>query len=97
MFLKFEIFSEEKIQILKVNGRQTPSKGKSSHCLWQGQLKNLLHNIYKWIDGDIHNNNFMMYIDVRQKYQQHKGDLDQFSYTYKLDIFIKNIKRNVKL
>jgi len=37
-----------------------------------------------------------MYIDVRQKYQQHKGDLDQFSYTYKLDIFIKNIKRNVK-
>jgi hypothetical protein len=25
--------------MLKVNGRQTPSGGKSSHCLWQGQLK----------------------------------------------------------
>ena len=24
----------------KVNGRQTPSDGKSSHCLWQGELKN---------------------------------------------------------
>jgi hypothetical protein len=23
----------------KVNGRQTPSDGKSSHCLWQGKLK----------------------------------------------------------
>jgi hypothetical protein len=39
----------------------------------------------------------MMYIDVRQKYQQHKGDLDQFSYTYKLDIFIKNIKKKCEI
>jgi hypothetical protein len=23
----------------KVNGRRTPSDGKSSHCLWQGELK----------------------------------------------------------
>jgi hypothetical protein len=23
----------------KVNGRHTPSDGKSSHCLWQGELK----------------------------------------------------------
>jgi len=23
----------------KVNGRWTPSDGKSSHCLWQGELK----------------------------------------------------------
>jgi hypothetical protein len=23
----------------KVNGRQTTSDGKSSHCLWQGELK----------------------------------------------------------
>jgi hypothetical protein len=23
----------------KVNGWQTPSDGKSSHCLWQGELK----------------------------------------------------------
>jgi hypothetical protein len=28
-----------KIKMLKVNGQQTPSDGKSSHCLWQGQLK----------------------------------------------------------
>ena len=24
----------------QVNGRQTASDGKSSHCLWQGELKN---------------------------------------------------------
>jgi hypothetical protein len=23
----------------KVNGQRTPSDGKSSHCLWQGELK----------------------------------------------------------
>jgi len=23
----------------KVNGRRMPSDGKSSHCLWQGELK----------------------------------------------------------
>jgi len=33
------VFSEEKIKIWKVNGRRTPSDGKSSHCLWQGELK----------------------------------------------------------
>jgi hypothetical protein len=33
--------SEEKIQMWKVNGRQTPSDGKSSHCLWQGELKRI--------------------------------------------------------
>jgi hypothetical protein len=32
--------SEEKIKMRKVNGRQMPSDGKSSHCLWQGELKN---------------------------------------------------------
>jgi hypothetical protein len=31
--------SEEKIKMRKVNERQTPSDGKSSHCLWQGELK----------------------------------------------------------
>ena len=31
--------SEEKIKMWKVNGRQMPSDGKSSHCLWQGELK----------------------------------------------------------
>ena len=31
--------SEEKIKMWKVNGRRTPSNGKSSHCLWQGELK----------------------------------------------------------
>jgi hypothetical protein len=30
--------SEEKIKMRKVNGRRTPSDGKSSHCLWQGEL-----------------------------------------------------------
>jgi hypothetical protein len=33
--------SEEKIKMWKVNGRRTPSDGKSSHCLWQGELKNI--------------------------------------------------------
>ena len=31
--------SEEKIKMWKVNGRRTPSDGKSSHCHWQGELK----------------------------------------------------------
>ena len=33
--------SEEKIKMWKVNDdrRRTPSDGKSSHCLWQGELK----------------------------------------------------------
>ena len=30
--------SEEKIKLWKVNGQRTPSYGKSSHCLWQGEL-----------------------------------------------------------
>ena len=34
--------SEEKIKMRKVNGRRTPSDGKSSHCLSQGELKNNL-------------------------------------------------------
>ena len=29
----------EKIKMWKVNGRRMPSDGKSSHCLWQGELK----------------------------------------------------------
>jgi hypothetical protein len=32
--------SEEKIKMWKVNGRRTQSNGKSSHCLWQGELTN---------------------------------------------------------
>jgi hypothetical protein len=31
--------SEEKIKMWKVNRRRTSSDDKSSHCLWQGQLK----------------------------------------------------------
>jgi hypothetical protein len=31
--------SEEKIKMWKVNGRQMPNDGKSSLCLWQGELK----------------------------------------------------------
>ena len=34
--------SEEKIKMWKVNGRQMPSEGKCSHCLWQGELKKVL-------------------------------------------------------
>ena len=30
--------SEKKIKMWKVNRRRTPSNGKSSHCLWQGEL-----------------------------------------------------------
>ena len=30
--------SEEKIKMWKYNGRRMPSDGKSSHCLWQGEL-----------------------------------------------------------
>ena len=33
--------SEEKINMWQVNGRRTPSDGKSSHCLWQGELKKI--------------------------------------------------------
>ena len=32
--------SEEKIKMWKVNRWRTTSDGKSSHCLWQGELKN---------------------------------------------------------
>ena len=31
--------SEEKIKMWKVNGWRTPSDGKTSRCLWQGELK----------------------------------------------------------
>jgi hypothetical protein len=31
--------SEEKIKMWKVNGRRMPNDGKSSRCLWQGELK----------------------------------------------------------
>ena len=34
--------SEEEIKMWKVNGRRTPSDGKSSPCLWQGELNNEL-------------------------------------------------------
>jgi hypothetical protein len=31
--------SEGKIKMWKVNRQRTPSNGKSSHCLWQGELR----------------------------------------------------------
>ena len=34
--------SEEKIKMWKVNGRRTPSDGKSSLGLWQGELKTMM-------------------------------------------------------
>ena len=33
------VVSEEKIKMWKVNGRRTSGNGKSSHCLWRGELK----------------------------------------------------------
>jgi hypothetical protein len=30
--------SEEMIKMRKVNRRRTPSDGKGSHCLWEGEL-----------------------------------------------------------
>ena len=39
--------SEEKIKMWKVNGRRTPSDGKSSRCLWQGELKITFHELRK--------------------------------------------------
>ena len=39
--------SEEKIKMWKVNGRWTPSDGKSSHCLWQGERK--MNTGYKFL------------------------------------------------
>ena len=38
--------SENKIKMWKVNGRRTPSDGKSSHCLWQGELKKSNINLH---------------------------------------------------
>jgi hypothetical protein len=32
-------FHPDQIKMWKVNGRRTPSDGKSSDCLWQGELK----------------------------------------------------------
>jgi hypothetical protein len=39
--------SEEKIKIWKVNRRRTPNDGKSSLCLWQGELKRRRCNTYR--------------------------------------------------
>jgi hypothetical protein len=40
----------------KVNGRRTPSDGKSSHCLWQGELKmNTLKVIHILFTNDYKN------------------------------------------
>ena len=69
--------SEEKIKMWKVNGRQMPSDGKSSHCLWQGELKitekywerNGLekHSIMAWVRDKwfkiLHSSNFLVPID----------------------------------
>ena len=40
--------SEEKIKMWKVNRRRTPSDGKSSHCLWQGELKNVIGHVQQY-------------------------------------------------
>ena len=40
--------SEEKIKMWKVNRRRMPSDDKSSHCLWQGELKKMA-NIWHYM------------------------------------------------
>ena len=39
-FTSFGWGVSEKIKMWKVNGQRTPSDGKRSHCLWQGELTN---------------------------------------------------------
>ena len=64
--------SEEKIQVWKVNGRQTtydgpwtPSDGKSSHFLWQGELKSKNMQQYKClIKTDSKKQKFSLFIPV---------------------------------
>jgi hypothetical protein len=36
-------------QNVEVNGRRMPSDGKSSHCLWQGELKKTKKNHHSYI------------------------------------------------
>jgi hypothetical protein len=54
--------SEVKIKMWKVNGRQTPSDGKSSHCLWQGELKKKSYNKYD------HNNDGLLILIILMYY-----------------------------
>jgi hypothetical protein len=35
-----------KCEKLAVDGRRTPSDGKSSHCLWQGELKKVMEQYF---------------------------------------------------
>ena len=46
--------SEEKIKMWKVNGRRTPSDGKSSHCLWQVELKMEMSYLCNSTDLHVH-------------------------------------------
>jgi hypothetical protein len=39
---------EEKVKMRKVNGQRMPSDGKSSHCLWQGELKSCEFEFRSW-------------------------------------------------
>ena len=55
----------------KVNGRRTPSDGKSSHCLWQGELKsNSIWNTCSTIE-DKHDKGFCFLLEsiLSQHYQ----------------------------
>jgi hypothetical protein len=45
-----KLVSDEKIKMWKVNGQRTPSAGKSSHCLWQGDLKNTFLSVFLFLD-----------------------------------------------
>jgi hypothetical protein len=62
--------SEEKIKMWKVNGqtiddgRRTPSNGKSSRCLWQGELKKKENN--NWLEFE--NWPLKIYIQIIKHY-----------------------------
>jgi hypothetical protein len=43
--------SEEKIKMWKVNGWRTTSDGKSSHCLWQDELKTMTYVVRNSVPG----------------------------------------------
>ena len=56
--------SEEKIKMWKVNGRRTPSDGKSSHWRWQGELKRTIqrnwhHRVHKKKEKTKHKHNLI--------------------------------------
>jgi hypothetical protein len=81
--------SEEKIKMWKVNGRRTPSDGKSSHCLWQGELKMIELKIYMsslWMMS--YNADIFFYTDQKSK----MGTTTELSF-YKWILFLETTNK----